>query len=88
MFGGMLAKYLLKFNFWAFCFANLFNGLFAGSVPVGMAYACDVYTNRSEKDKESGNIVAINLLGNTGACRVWGQRRMGQWRDILTQKSP
>lgn len=63
---GSLVKWFLRFNFWGFCAANFFNGLFAGSVPVAMAYASDVFSKRSQKDSEQASIAAINFLGSTG----------------------
>ena len=46
--------------------ASFLNGLFAGSVPVAMAYASDVYPTQSETDSEIGLIIALNCLGSTG----------------------
>lgn len=63
---GSLLKYALKFNFWAYCAANLFNGLFGGSMAVALSYASDVYTKTNEKDSEMSCLVALNFIGSTG----------------------
>lgn len=63
---GAIVNYLVRKSFWGFCIANFCQGLFAGSVPVAMAYVSDVKPTRKEKDDEIGIIVALAMLGTSG----------------------
>lgn len=63
---GAIANYLARKSFWGFCVTNFCQGLFAGSLPVAMAYVSDVKTTRKEKDDEIGILVALSMLGATG----------------------
>lgn len=63
---GAICKYLARGTFWGFCGANFVNGLFAGTLPVGMAYASDVNHLRVKKDAEIGILVACYMIGMTG----------------------
>ncbi|KAL3919598.1 MAG: hypothetical protein SGILL_003676 [Bacillariaceae sp.] len=68
-FGGALGsilKYLARGNYWTFCGANFFTGLFAGSLAVGMAYASDAIPSREGTDSEMAKIIAISLIGRVG----------------------
>lgn len=63
---GAIVNYLARESFWGFCAANFCQGLFAGSVPVAMAYVSDVKPTRKAKDEEIGVIVAIAMIGTSG----------------------
>lgn len=60
---GAITNYLARKSFWGFCASNFAQGLFAGSVPVAMAYVSDVLPSRKQKDEEIGVIVAVSMLG-------------------------
>lgn len=63
---GSLLKYFARHDFWTFCAANFFTGLFGGSLAVGMAYVSDIFIDRMQTDAEIGIIVATNMIGRTG----------------------
>lgn len=63
---GAIVAYLARRTFWGFCAANFAQGLFAGSLPVAMAYASDVSTNQKAKDEEIGILVGAAMLGTSG----------------------
>ncbi|CAB9500687.1 major facilitator Superfamily [Seminavis robusta] len=63
---GSPIKYAARGNFWTFCAATFFNGLFGGSAAVGMAYASDVTENRLQKEAQIGIMIATSMLGRTG----------------------
>ena len=64
---GSVLKFLARDNYWMFCAANFFTGLFAGALSVGIAYVSDDVTqDRTAKDAEIGRIYATNMVGRTG----------------------
>ena len=63
---GSMMKYNLRENYWAFCAANFFSGVFGGSLAVGMAYVSDVVEDRKQTDAEIGIIIATSMIGRTG----------------------
>ena len=63
---GTLIKYFARKTFWGFCAANFANGLFGATVPVAMAYASDVHSNRQKKDAEIGILVGCYMIAMSG----------------------
>lgn len=61
-----LIKYAMRDKFWTFCAANFANGLFGGTLPVGLAYASDIHPNRVKKDEEIGLLIGFNMIGRSG----------------------
>lgn len=57
LFAGSRAKFILRRAFWGFCAANFVNGVFAGSLPVALAYTSDVYSDKRLADAEKGNLI-------------------------------
>lgn len=63
---GSILKFFAQHNFWLFCAANFFTGLFGGTLAVGMAYASDVFLEQKKVDAEIGTLVAVSMIGRTG----------------------
>lgn len=65
--GGSIAKWLLRRSFWGFCAANFVNGIFAGTYPLALAYASDMFPqDKLQSDSEQSTVTAVALVGATG----------------------
>lgn len=65
--GGSIAKWLVRRSFWGFCAANFVNGIFAGTYPLALAYASDMFPrDKLQSDSEQSTVTAVALVGATG----------------------
>lgn len=63
---GSIVKYFTRSTFWGFCISNFVFGFFLGNLPVAMAYIGDIFTTKSDKERELGILVSYFVLGNSG----------------------